>query len=1512
MHHTKLKKGSAGAGSKQRNISSFFSPQKTKNSVPAPKQTTKPIIKAEQNVNNPSPPKPTSPSKPVAPSTRAVLAELENLPVSPDILSVPETPDSQIRPPGQLDHWPREEASWLGIRPELSPVCRSPRSKGLSLRRDKRAEGGKMEIGIDKGAKMAVNGKISPSSLLAPAPAPSLGLNQVPTGQTSGPTMNQLQTGGVGSSRALSRTGSVKRLFSPLDGSDNAKRTRTNYASVTKPTSGPLAKPRLPGDHFLDECLLVIGQVEGSKVNGSGVRAFKSGQIAFTEPQSGTRQRNRWEVTSLKPKAVKGVSSASSRGLRAQEEECMFTVITEQKASETSRSVDVKLQPPPNTDTHSIHALSDQAEAHTHPHTTHTSRSEHQTSAGEEETRGTGAGVMSSDGDTAPGTGVTSSDKDAATGAGVTSSDEDTAPGTGVTSSDKDAATGAGVMSSDGDGALGVAATSADAMEGIEDDWFDDLMEHSTNHDKEDKSNASGKKRSLVPDHVLLCPGVNNRYWVLDVEEEPGAKRLTISCSKNLQPTDTCILRDGWTSSPVSRGDVVHLEGRCVSGVWLVDGEQGFLVLLPDLLISGTSISNAIRCMRRAVLGEMFKSYDGGSKQMLNGTMVHEIFQRAAVAQDFSLETLTQLANNALRSPNYLSDMYVLRVSQEDMRQEVFNYLPSLRDWAAQYLHSSPQAGQKQINLKLPSDGALSRQDSACRVTVTEFIDIEENVWSPRFGLKGKIDVTATVRIQRRGRSSQDRIMPLELKTGRESNSIEHRSQVILYTLMSLERRSDAEAGFLLYLKTGNLHPVVANHMDRRELMKLRNTLARYLGNSLEKRAGQTGLTSLPEIVTDRQTCKFCPNRRPCALYDRAIESKSPDYTSHEALHDFLLEETEHLTPPHLSYFSHWLLLCCLEAVTMESKNSRKQVWLKSAEEREIIGGCVGNLSLIGPVTVQSDGVFLHRFEKRQAASQQGTNGLATGDRVVVSDQESRLVGVATGYVCDVSEGSVSCTLDRDLMRYSDVVFRLDQDEGVMGLSNHLVNLSRLMDRSPESERLRELLVDFRPPQFISSLSSVLPRDAKDTVANILKGLNKPQKQAMKKVLLSKDYTLIVGMPGTGKTTTICTLVRILHACGFSVLLTSYTHSAVDNILLKLRRFRIGFLRLGRGQKVHPDILAYTEEKGRSRGVHTLAELEELYNKELVVATTCMGVKHPIFTRRQFDFCIVDEASQISQPVCLGPLFYSQRFVLVGDHQQLPPIVQNPEARSMGMDESLFKRLERHSEAVVQLNVQYRMNSKIMSLSNSLMYEGKLECGSERTAIAMLSLPFLVSVQSELALSLTRPQDAAWAQAAVLPSNPVCFLDTSMVPALETADQGGVSNHTEAVLVHILLSLLLRSGCRASDVGVIAPYRQQLKAISALLTSATFDGVEVNTVDRYQGRDKNLIILSFVRSNADGHLGELLKDWRRLNVAVTRAKHKLLMLGSAATLRRYAPLEKLLAHLHQENMISFIVSLMLL
>ncbi|KAM5245309.1 RUN and FYVE domain-containing protein 2 isoform 6-T7 [Hipposideros larvatus] len=687
------------------------------------------------------------------------------------------------------------------------------------------------------------------------------------------------------------------------------------------------------------------------------------------------------------------------------------------------------------------------------------------------------------------------------------------------------------------------------------------------------------------------------------------------------------------------------------------------------------------------------------------------------------------------------------------------------------------------------------------------------------------------------------------------------------------------------------MYPVPAKHLDKRELLRLRNQMAFSLFHRISKSAGneKTKLASLPQIIEEQQTCKYCSQVGNCALYSRAVEQQMDDNSIPIGMLPKIKEETQHLKLTHLEYFSLWCLMLTLESQSKDNKKNHQNICLMPSSEMEQSGNCIGNLVKTERVKTVCDGQYLHTFQRKNGAMP--ITNLMAGDRIILSGEERTLFALSRGYVKEINMTMVTCLLDRNLSVLPEsTLFRLDQEEKNCDIDTPLGNLSKLMKNTNASQKLRDLIIDFREPQFISYLSSVLPHDAKDTVACILKGLNKPQRQAMKKVLLSKDYTLIVGMPGTGKTTTICTLVRILYACGFSVLLTSYTHSAVDNILLKLAKFKIGFLRLGQTQKVHPDIQKFTEEEiCRSKSINSLALLEELYNSQLIVATTCMGINHPIFSRKVFDFCIVDEASQISQPVCLGPLFFSRRFVLVGDHQQLPPLVLNREARALGMSESLFKRLERNKNAVVQLTVQYRMNSKIMSLSNKLTYEGKLECGSDKVANAVINLPNFKDVKLELEFFADYSENP-WLVGAFEPNNSVCFLNTDKVPAPEQVEKGGVSNITEAKLIVFLTSIFIKAGCNPSDIGIIAPYRQQLKIINDLLAHSSVGKVEVNTVDKYQGRDKSIILVSFVRSNKDGTLGELLKDCRRLNVAITRAKHKLILLGCVPSLNRYPPL----------------------
>ncbi|NWZ03500.1 DNA2 nuclease, partial [Loxia curvirostra] len=189
---------------------------------------------------------------------------------------------------------------------------------------------------------------------------------------------------------------------------------------------------------------------------------------------------------------------------------------------------------------------------------------------------------------------------------------------------------------------------------------------------------------------VILKNGLNNRYRVLEVSviQRNGSdpeKHLTITASPSLEDTELCILRNGWESVPVVPGDIVHLEGECSSGTWVINAQSGYLVLYPDLLLSGTTISSSIRCMRRAVLSERFRGSELGSPQMLIGTILHDIFQQA-VTNDLTQEKVQELANKIVYGQKYLKEMYLLNLKQTQIMQEIEEYLPSFFKWAEDFM----------------------------------------------------------------------------------------------------------------------------------------------------------------------------------------------------------------------------------------------------------------------------------------------------------------------------------------------------------------------------------------------------------------------------------------------------------------------------------------------------------------------------------------------------------------------------------------------------------------------------------------------------------------------------------------------------------------------------------------------------------------------------------------------------------------------------------------------------------
>eukprot|EP00955_Chlamydomonas_euryale_P116560 366426-Chlamydomonas_euryale.AAC.24 len=251
--------------------------------------------------------------------------------------------------------------------------------------------------------------------------------------------------------------------------------------------------------------------------------------------------------------------------------------------------------------------------------------------------------------------------------------------------------------------------------------------------------------------------------------------------------------------------------------------------------------------------------------------------------------------------------------------------------------------------------------------------------------------------------------------------------------------------------------------------------------------------------------------------------------------------------------------------------------------------------------------------------------------------------------------------------------------------------------------------------------------------------LNPDQLEAIRRVLQMRDYMLLLGMPGTGKTTTIVHIIKALLAAGCSILITSYTNSAVDNILIKLaedhealgnatpndtpRQPDTMFLRLGSASAVHHLVRPYLPG-GERHPVASAACIAQLASSARVVGTTCLSARHALLARRTFDVVIVDEASQISLPSVLGPLLRARSFLLVGDHYQLAPLVTSQQAQDGGLGISLFRQLsEAAPQAVVTLRRQYRMSYDIMSLANTLVYSGGMQCGSDAVARAMMALP---------------------------------------------------------------------------------------------------------------------------------------------------------------------------------------------
>jgi DNA replication ATP-dependent helicase Dna2 len=693
----------------------------------------------------------------------------------------------------------------------------------------------------------------------------------------------------------------------------------------------------------------------------------------------------------------------------------------------------------------------------------------------------------------------------------------------------------------------------------------------------------------------------------------------------------------------------------------------------------------------------------------------------------------------------------------------------------------------------------------------------EYTLISEQFGIKGRCDAL------RRG-------MPVELKTGKNTNRdprFQDKIQAACYALLLQERGVPADTGTLLYTKnsaldraeeTGDLSPA--------KEFSIGKGLLEFVVRTRNEIAAAEFDMDVPTGYEANAKCEYCFEKDTCMVVSGRLnqESKAGQIGRPipEEERDYFREKYEQIErerrATHREYTKLWE-----QTARERADDDRALIGLEPAGQAQIEGG---------------------RWELRARRTDDAVSKIREGDVVLASKGDPVSGHAELARVRKLGDEIVVTTDEPVELR------RLDVYPSEFSADGMLTALHDALLKG--DQRRKDVLFGRQEPEFESEERTFI-------------GNNDAQNASVNLAVNAKDCALIHGPPGTGKTYTIARTIRALIDDGNRVLLSAFTNRAVDNALEALRDQ--GFedvLRVGTESGVRDDMQDVRLERSGDPG----ARVAELEGASVVAATTATCGSR-IMREQAFDVALVDEASQLTEPATQAAINLSERFVLVGDHHQLPPVVQandsepsseeSADGDAVGGDlsHSLFQRLvELYPDASVMLDRQYRMAQRIQAFSSHEFYDGALRPANGE--VAGQTIDDLPTVDTESLPSELRTG--------------VAFVDPDGTTA-------GNTNPVEAERVTELVSRFVEAGVTREDIGVIAPFRAQVAEISRRVP----DAVAVDTVDRFQGSSKEVIIVSFV---ATGDLDSpIFDDYRRVNVALTRAKKSLVLVGDERALR---------------------------